>query len=83
MSRPDRSLRVILSIVALLLGANLLFALQSSTRVAAAAGGIPDSGAQMQAVIDQLAEMNKKVDKLQSFMESGKLTVKVAEKAEK
>lgn len=82
MSRQDRSLRVVLCLVAALLAANLLVSLNAgSTRVAVAAG-IPDSGAQMQAMIDQLAELNKKVDKLQNFMESGKLTVKMAEKTE-
>ena len=79
MTRDTRSLRVLLGAVALLLGANLLVSLGHSTRTAVAAG-IPDSGAQMQAMIDQLSDLNKKVDKLQSFMESGKLTVKTAEK---
>ena len=79
MTRDSRSLRMLVGAVAVLLGANLLVSLSQSTRTAVA-GGIPDSGAQMQAVIDQLSELNKKVDKLQSFMESGKLTVKMADK---
>ena len=36
-----------------------------------------------QAVVDQVTELNKKVDRLDSFLESGKLTVNVAEKAAK
>lgn len=83
MSRPDRSLRVILSAIVVLLAANLLVSMQVASPRVAMAGGIPDSGAQMQAVIDQLAELNKKVDKLHNYMESGKLTVKVAEKTDK
>ena len=79
MNRDNRSLRILIGAVAVLLGANLLVSISQSTRTAVAAG-IPDSGAQMQAMIDQLSDLNKKVDKLQSFMESGKLTVKMADK---
>jgi hypothetical protein len=82
MNRSDRSLRVVLSAIAVLLAANLLVSISGPSRVAVAAG-IPDSGAQLQAVIDQLTELNKKVDKLQNFMESGKLTVKQSEKSDK
>jgi hypothetical protein len=83
MSRTDRSLRVILSVIAVLLVANLLVSMQVASPRVAVAAGIPDSGAQMQAMVDQLTELNKKVDKLQSFMESGKLTVKIADKTDK
>lgn len=79
MNRDSRSLRILIGAVAVLLAANLLMTIAQSTRTAVGAG-IPDSGAQMQAVVDQLTELNKKVDKLQSFMESGKLTVKSADK---
>jgi hypothetical protein len=85
MTRNDRTIRVLLAAVALLLGANLLiqFNAASAPRPAMAAG-IPDSGAQMQAVVDQLADLNKKVDKLDSFLESGKLQVTVKDaKADK
>ena len=83
MNRKDRSLRTILGVIAVLLAANLLVSMQAASPRVAVAAGIPDSGAQMQSVIDQLSELNKTVDKLQSFMESGKLTVKVADKADK
>jgi hypothetical protein len=85
MTRNDRSVRVLLGSIALLLGLNLLAQLGSDggTRTAVAAG-IPDSGAQFQAMIDQLKDLNKKVDKLQAYFESGALTVKVKDpKAEK
>jgi hypothetical protein len=35
----------------------------------------------MQAQIDQLVELNKKVDKLESFLESGNLKVQTAKEA--
>lgn len=79
MLRNDRTIRLLLAVVAVLLAANLFVQLGSRgvVRSAQAAGGIPDSGAQMQQVIDQLTQLNGKVDKLQSLLESGKLTVKV------
>jgi hypothetical protein len=78
MSRNTRTIQVLLAVVAFLLGANLLVSLRQDTPVRAAA--VFDPNAQLaQSQIDQLAELNKKVDRLQSFLESGKLTVKVAE----
>ena len=81
----NRSVRVLLGAIVFLLGANLLVQMNQAggTRTAIAAG-IPDSGAQAQATIDQLSELNKRVDKLQSFLESGNLSVKLKEpRAEK
>jgi hypothetical protein len=84
MTRNDRSVRVLLAVIALLLGANLFVQLAPSTSRTAVAAGIPDSGAQFLAMIDQLKDLNRKVDKLQAYMESGALTVKVKEpKADK
>jgi len=77
MLRQDRSVRFLLPLIAFLLGANL-FARVHQDRTAQAAG-IPDSGAQMQAQIDQLTQLNAKMDKLQGFLESGKLKVELPE----
>jgi hypothetical protein len=77
MIRHDRTVRVLLGAVAFLLAGNL-FVQVHQDRVAKAAG-LPDSGAQLQAQIDQLTELNKKMDKLQSFLESGKLKVDTGE----
>ena len=86
MTGNDRSIRVLLGIIAVLLGLNLLaqISAQTSPRTAMAAG-IPDSGAQFQAMVDHLSDLSKKVDKLQAYLESGALSVKVKEmpKAEK
>ena len=80
MERNDRSVRVLLGIITLLLGLNLLVQLNSTSGQATAmAAGIPDSGAQLQSVADHLVELNKKVDKLQTYLESGALCVKVKE----
>jgi len=82
MTGTDRTIRVLLAAVAFLLGANLLVQLGSSPRTAMAQG-IPDSGAQAQAQINLLKDLNGRIDKLQAFLESGKLTVKVEEKPAK
>jgi hypothetical protein len=76
--RQDRTSRILLAVIAFLLGANLLSQIHSD-RKAEAAGGIPDSGAQLQAQIEQLTALNAKVDKLTGFLESGKLKVVVTE----
>jgi hypothetical protein len=85
MNRTDRSTRLLLGVIAMLLGINLLVQLGSAAGPnTARAAGIPDSGQQFQSMIDQLTELNKKVDKMQAYFESGALTVKVKEpKAEK
>ena len=78
--RSDRTIQVLLAAIAFLLGANLLVHLHQDRTAQAA--GIPDSGAQAQAQIDQLTELNKKVDRLQSYLESGKLGVIVTQMPE-
>ena len=85
MNRNERSVPFLLSVIAVLLAANLLVSINKAgdSRVAMAAG-IPDSGAQLQAVVDKISDLNKEVDRLDSFLESGALTVKMADpKAEK
>jgi hypothetical protein len=78
MSGSDRSIRVLLTVIVFLLGANLLVNMNGRAGSGTAyAAGIPDTGAQIQAVVDQVIELNKKVDKVDDFLESGHLTVKV------
>ena len=78
MIRSDRTVRVLLGTLTFLLAGNLIVLLnRPGTHPVMAAQGIPDSGAQLQSQIDQLKDLNSKVEKLQSFLESGNLTVKV------
>ncbi len=78
MLRNSRTIHVLLAVVAFLLGANLFVSLHQDRPVRAAQIFDPNAGL-AQAQLDQLSELNKKVDRLQSFLESGKLTVKVTE----
>jgi hypothetical protein len=83
MTVNDRSLRVLLTAIVVLLGANLLVNMNNSSGPRSAyAAGIPDSGAQLQAVVDSISDLNKKVDKLDSFLESGSLVVTVKKSAD-
>ena len=77
MQRNDRTIHVLLAAIAFLLGANLLINVHQD-RTARAAGFDPQVQ-QAQLQVDQLTDLNRKIDKLQGFLESGKLTVKVAE----
>ena len=82
----SRAMRILLGAIAFLLAANLLVQINPprvSSAQANRAGGIPDSGAQLQAQIDQLVELNKKVDRLNTLLESGSLTVKIKEEKPK
>ena len=81
MTGHDRSVRVLLAVIAFLLGANLLAGLRPGRTALAA--GLPDSGAQLQQQVDLLTQLNSKLDKLESFLESGKLVVETKEKAAK
>ena len=78
----QKSTRVMLALVAGLLAANLLLNTGAAAPRPAVAAGLPDSGAQLERLIDEVTKLNKTVDTLQSFLESGKLTVKV-EKTDK
>jgi hypothetical protein len=77
MLRNSRTIHVLLAVVAFLLGANLFVSLHQD-RTARAAVFDPN-GQLAQDQVNQLIELNKKVDRLQSFLESGKLAVKVTE----
>lgn len=82
MPRNDPSRRFLLWAIAILLAANLLVQMNNSAGTRAVAAGIPDSGAQFQAMADQLSDLNKKVDKLDNFLESGSLAVNVKDPKE-
>ncbi|HVT82215.1 MAG TPA: hypothetical protein VHM90_16350 [Phycisphaerae bacterium] len=73
----SRSTQVLLGVIAFLLGANLFVQTwhDRSAMAVGPAAGLPDTGAQLQAQIDELKSLNTKMDKLQGYLESGKLTV--------
>jgi hypothetical protein len=73
----EKSTRWMLGVVAALLAANLLAGAINATSRPATAAGLPDSGAQLQQVVDEITKLNKNVEKLDAFLESGKMTVKV------
>ena len=78
MMSNDRSLRVLLTAIVVLLGANLMVNMNNNSGPRSAyAAGIPDSGAQLQAVVDAINDLNKKVDKLDAFVEGGSMVVTV------
>ncbi len=84
MNRNHAAGRVLLGVIAFLLAANLLVQMNHPGSRTAQAAGIPDQGAQLQAVVDQLVDVNKKVDSLSSYLQSGDMTVKVkTEKSDK
>jgi len=68
--------KFMLSLVALLLAANLIVQAGVFGTRPAQAAGIPDSGAQLQAVVDELKDVNKRLDTMQHYLESGNLAVK-------
>ena len=68
--------KFLLTLVALLLAGNLAVQVGMFGARPAKADGIPDSGAQFQAMIDQLKDVNKRLDGMQHYLESGNLTVK-------
>jgi hypothetical protein len=78
MTRNDRTIRVLLITIVALLAANLLVNMNNSSGPRAAyADGIPDTGAQLQAVVDATKDISKKVDTLTAYLQSGDMTVKV------
>lgn len=82
--RNNSAVKFLLAVIAVLLAANLLVQMNRPGARSAMAAGIPDQGSQLQQQIDQLTELNKKVDALSSFLQSGNMTVKVKnDKADK
>jgi hypothetical protein len=64
-----------LVILAAALIAPLFLRSTTAAQPLAPGGGIPDSGAQLQAVVDELKITNSKLDSLQKLIESGKVQV--------
>jgi hypothetical protein len=62
----------------IVLQAVILLTLWLGTPIQSAHAQIPDSGAQLNEIIDQLKASNVKLDKLEGILESGKLQVVVA-----
>lgn len=81
MKLGENSTKVMLGAVALLLVLNLVGPTSAQNRQPPQ--GIPDSGAQMQAIIEELRDLNKKVDAMTKTLESGNVKVQVVEKKEK
>ena len=72
----NRTTQILLAVIAFLLGANLIVQTwHDRTALAASPQGLPDTGAQLAAQIDELKSINTKIDKLQGYLESGKMTV--------
>ena len=84
-TKSDWTLKTLLLVGIGLLAANLFVMTGLSTPRPAQAAGIPDSGAQMQAIVDEIKATNTRLDAIQKFLESGNLTVntKPSDKAEK
>lgn len=78
MTQNDRSLRVLLVAIVVLLAGNLVVNMNNGGSPRAAYGaGIPDSGAQLQSIVDATQDLGRKVDHLTTFLESGKMQVVV------
>lgn len=73
MKSANKGVQVMLGVVAGLLALNLA-STWLSTKTAQAAG-LPDSGAQLQQLIDETSKLNKNVEKISALLESGKLKV--------
>lgn len=78
-------LKVSIFAVALLLGANLLVQVSPAQPDVAGrvAGGLPDQGAQLLAIVAELKATNKKLDEMQELLKSGKVTVQTKAAEEK
>ena len=83
--KQDWTLKVLLLVVVALLATNLVVMSGLAAPRQAQAAGIPDSGAVMQAIVDEIKSTNARLDTLQKFLASGSLTVntKPSDKAEK
>ncbi|HUO08610.1 MAG TPA: hypothetical protein VM008_09950 [Phycisphaerae bacterium] len=80
MTQNDRTMRVLLITIVALLAANLLVNMNNSSGPRSAyADGIPDTGAQLQAIVDSVKDVGKKVDTINATLESGDITVKIKE----
>lgn len=73
----DWSTKLLLIAAVGLLSLNLLVMSGVTNNRVANAAGIPDSGAQLQSIVDEAKGLSQKMDTLQKYLESGALTVKV------
>lgn len=74
---PEVVTRLLLFLAVMLLAGHLLVWTNLTHTPQAMAAGLPDSGAQLQAIIDELKDTNKRLDSMQKFIESGNLKVQV------
>ena len=83
--KSDWSTKVLLLAVVGLLAANLVIMSGLTSPRTAMADGIPDTGAQMQTIIDQIKGTNTRLDAMQKFLESGnmKVVTKAQDKSDK
>jgi hypothetical protein len=77
MTRNDRTIRVLLITIVALLAGNLLVNMNNSSPRVAYGDGIPDTGAQLQAIVDAVRDVSKKVDGINATLQSGDVTVKI------
>ena len=79
MKRPvlDWFTRLTLIAIALLLAANLAMNAGTPVQRPAYGAGVPDTGAQFQAMVDELRALNAKTESIQKLLDSGNLQVKV------
>lgn len=80
----DQLKTMLLAMVAVLLAVDIASRITPRAVMAAnTGGGIPDSGAQLQAVVDSVKSIEGKIDNLQSLLESGKVVVQTKSLDEK
>jgi len=72
----ESSGKLLLVLIAVLLGANLIVQLNAGSARTAQAAGLPDSGAQLQGILDEQRATNKHLDVIEGILNSGNLTVK-------
>lgn len=83
--RSLKYLNVVLTVVAVLMTVQVWTSLGAAPAVdfasVARAEGIPDAGAQRQAIVDQLKLVNQKLEEMAGLLRSGEVRVKVEGKA--
>jgi hypothetical protein len=73
--KTDWSTKALLLLVCGLLAANLAILSGITTPRVAKADGLPDSGAQLQSIIEGIKGTNQRLDTLEKYLESGAMTV--------
>ncbi len=72
----ESSVKLLLAAVVVLLAANLVLQASLGTARSARAAGLPDTGAQFQAIVDEIRTTNKHLDTIEALLNSGNITVK-------